>query len=152
MCECCTTAYREVKLTRIPLPLSCIWSSFNPPSLTVIRMDVEPASRLFSSSSLRADDGLCMIYSMSTSRGLKNGFKIAHLPSSDAIYHRLLQPTDRLRSWDRGHLLCEIGTRFRYCKLPLVIVQVSCTDRAEPADKCTRYGSSWTIVFVSRSS
>lgn len=48
-------------LTRMPLPLSCICNSFMPPSLTVIRIDVDPASRLFSSNSLRADEGLCMI-------------------------------------------------------------------------------------------
>ena len=49
-------------LTRIPQPLSCIWSNFKPPSLTVTRIEVEPASRLFSKSSFKADAGRCIIW------------------------------------------------------------------------------------------
>jgi hypothetical protein len=41
----------------MPEPLSWIWRSFMPPSLTVMRMLVAPASSAFSSSSLSADDG-----------------------------------------------------------------------------------------------
>ena len=47
----------------MPHPLSWICKSFNPPSLIVTRIEVEPASRQFSMSSFRAEEGLWMIYS-----------------------------------------------------------------------------------------
>lgn len=43
----------------MPCPLSWIWSNFNPPSLQVMEMEVDPASSAFSSSSLSADAGRC---------------------------------------------------------------------------------------------
>lgn len=48
-------------LLRIPHPLSWICRSFMPPSLTMTRIDVAPASRLFSRSSFSAEAGLCII-------------------------------------------------------------------------------------------
>lgn len=47
--------------TLMPLPLSWIWRSLRPPSLTVMRMLVAPASSAFSMSSLSALDGRWMI-------------------------------------------------------------------------------------------
>lgn len=46
----------------IPWPLSAIWMSLSPPSLSVTRMEVEPASREFSISSLMALAGRWMIF------------------------------------------------------------------------------------------
>lgn len=51
----------EESLTLIPDPLSCICSSLIPPSLTVTRIVVEPASSAFSISSFRALAGRWMI-------------------------------------------------------------------------------------------
>jgi hypothetical protein len=48
-------------LTSIPCPLSVIWSSFNPPSLTTTSNAVEPASTAFSISSFNACTGATMI-------------------------------------------------------------------------------------------
>lgn len=42
---------RNARLTLMPWPSSCICKSFNPPSLTVIMTDLDPASKLFSMSS-----------------------------------------------------------------------------------------------------
>lgn len=44
----------------IPCPLSRICSSLRPPPLAMTAIEVEPASRLFSSISLRAEAGLWM--------------------------------------------------------------------------------------------
>jgi hypothetical protein len=41
----------------MPHPLSWICKSFIPPSLIVTRIEVEPASKLFSMSSFKAEEG-----------------------------------------------------------------------------------------------
>lgn len=46
----------------MPHPLSWIWRSFIPPSLIVTRIEVEAASRQFSMSSFRAEEGRWIIY------------------------------------------------------------------------------------------
>jgi hypothetical protein len=47
--------------TLIPCPLSVIWSSFSPPSLTSTSKEVEPASTEFSMSSFKAWTGATII-------------------------------------------------------------------------------------------
>ena len=46
----------------MPWPLSAIWRDLRPPSRSVSLMDVEPASREFSRSSLIAFEGRWMIW------------------------------------------------------------------------------------------
>jgi hypothetical protein len=48
-------------ITRMPWPLSVIWRSFRPPSLTRISICVDPASMEFSMSSFNAFEGRWMI-------------------------------------------------------------------------------------------
>ena len=90
---CIQLSTRKVARTRIPDPLSWIWRSFIPPSLTVIRIEVAPASRLFSISSLRAEAGLWMIFSRSQSRWI-NKFGQADLSCSDFIDEFFVQSTN----------------------------------------------------------
>ncbi len=51
---------QTLRLTLMPCPLSVICNSLLPPSLTTTLMEVEPASRLFSSISLSAEAGRWM--------------------------------------------------------------------------------------------
>jgi len=99
-----------------------------PPSLTVTRRDVAPASKQFSSSSLRADAGRCMILKAAREaivRGARAGRREViislernghYLACGNAVDDCILQPADWLWLWlafDRGfrvYGLCALHT------------------------------------------
>ena len=64
-----------------------------PPSFTVILMDVEPASRLFSMSSLSAEAGRCMIYSWKLSSNRRE----AKMATTSPAAMRLMTDSCNLR-------------------------------------------------------
>ena len=55
----CLSQHMRASVTLMPRPLSMVWMSKIPPSLTMSLMSVAPASKEFSKSSLTTEAGLC---------------------------------------------------------------------------------------------
>lgn len=98
-----------------------------PPSLTVMRMKVEPASRLFSINSLRAEAGLWMILEYISL--LKEVRRPTYFSSCDFVYEFRIQTANRFRFrrdniWSHFWRLYEGGTNISIMRWKWSLVEI----------------------------